>query len=236
MPLALKGGHVEFTQVLVERGADVNAQDNSDSTPLHLASRGRHVGFAQVLVEHGANVNAQDQSRSTSLHLALKDGHVDFTQMLVEHGADVNAQDNSKSTPLHLALWGGHVAQMLVEHGADVNAQDNSDSTPLHLASRGGHVVLFEHWYNCACNIHAPYSKKTDGIDSIPIPIVRACVGVSPSQYIGWRDAPRTRSMDVRDDWSLYGTQVRRNYLNVNETLPMRIGRRLRRYRRCRRG
>jgi len=47
-----------LAQVLIEHGADVNAQDDNKSTPLHLASSGGHVELAQVLIEHGANVNA----------------------------------------------------------------------------------------------------------------------------------------------------------------------------------
>jgi ankyrin repeat protein len=110
--------------VLVEHGADVNAQGNHKSrwTPLHLASRGGHVGFARVLIDNGTDVNAKDDDNSTPLHLASSGGHVEFAQVLVENRADVNALDNNKSNPLHLALKGGHVefAQVLVENRADV--------------------------------------------------------------------------------------------------------------------
>jgi len=149
--VALRGGHVKFARVLLEHGADVNAQDDYKSTPLHVALKDGQVGFARVLLEHGADFNSQDYSNSTSLHLSLKCGHVEFARTLVEYGADVNAQDILKSTPLHLAVDGRHVefAQVLVEHGADVNAQGFDKSTPLHLASQGGHVelvrVLIEH-------------------------------------------------------------------------------------------
>ena len=135
-------GHLEFARMLIEHGADVNAQDYRKSTPLHLASMRVHVELAQMLLERGADVNAQGDFNSTPLHLALEGGHVDFAQMSLERGADVNAQDNHKSTPLHLALKGGHVdfARMLIERGADVTVQDNYKSTLLHLASEGGHV------------------------------------------------------------------------------------------------
>ena len=68
--IALMGGHAEIAQVLIEHGADVNAQGFYKSTPLHLASSGGHVEITRALIERGAGVNAQDDYKSTPLHRA----------------------------------------------------------------------------------------------------------------------------------------------------------------------
>jgi ankyrin repeat protein len=50
--------------MLIERGADVNAQDDDKSTLLHLATLGvvgGHVGLIRMLIERGADLNARNR-------------------------------------------------------------------------------------------------------------------------------------------------------------------------------
>lgn len=57
-------------RLLIEHGADVTAQDETLSTPLHMASSSGIPDLVQLLIEHGADANGQDQSHRTPLHLA----------------------------------------------------------------------------------------------------------------------------------------------------------------------
>ena len=68
----------EVVRLLLERGADVNAQDRHMKTPLHAATSDGyrwaaepHVASAEVialLLENGAEVNARDGEKRTPLH------------------------------------------------------------------------------------------------------------------------------------------------------------------------
>jgi len=91
-------------QLLIEHGAEVHAEDDTHSTPLHLASAlpWGNLRTVQLLIQHGADVNTQDGNRST-LHLASSKGKLEIVQLLIKHGADVNAEDGTHSIPLHLA-------------------------------------------------------------------------------------------------------------------------------------
>ena len=174
-------GEVEVVRLLVEHGADVNAQDNDGYTALLAAAVSGAVSGAmpgavllgpvelvkveivRLLVEHGADVNAQDNDGYTALLVAAMLGDVEVVRLLVEHGADVNAQDNDGRTALTYCqtLWeprnsrpsrsgwgagrgssrsgwgaGRGSVDLLVEHGADVNAQDNNGNTALCAAAR----------------------------------------------------------------------------------------------------
>ena len=94
---------VETVRLLVDHGADVNALDCTQSTPLHLASLQGVLEAVQILMKHGADVNAQNETNSTPLHGASLLGDVQIVQLLIDHGADVNAKDWNQQTPLHFA-------------------------------------------------------------------------------------------------------------------------------------
>ena len=59
-------------KILIDRGADVAVQDETLSSPLHLAAySGGSTLMMQLLIDHGADVTSQDKSNKTPLHAAL---------------------------------------------------------------------------------------------------------------------------------------------------------------------
>ena len=87
---------VEIMQLLLDHGANPNARDEDDSTPLHsscwwekedcLPSQGTVEG-TQLLLEHGAIIDAEDSEGRTPLQLALQHRRHDIAACLLEHGA-----------------------------------------------------------------------------------------------------------------------------------------------------
>ncbi|KAH8983538.1 ankyrin repeat-containing domain protein [Lactarius akahatsu] len=141
--------------LLVEHGADVNAQDEDRETPLHFASHFLERNLVQMLLDHGANVNAEDSLGRTPLHLVLEDKnyfderHFGVARLLVERGADVNVRGEDHETPLHSASYSLEFkwVRMLLDHGANANAEDNLGRTPLHLVPQNPitfRILLFE--------------------------------------------------------------------------------------------
>ncbi|MFB8787332.1 MAG: ankyrin repeat domain-containing protein [Potamolinea sp.] len=123
----------EMAQLLIAKGADVNAKNKNGETPLHLA---RSQEMVQLLIAKGADVNAKNKNGETPLRLALRINKQEIAQLLIANGADVNARDNYGETLLNLALLNNkqEIAQLLIANGADVNARDNYGSTLLNLA------------------------------------------------------------------------------------------------------
>jgi len=79
---AAKQGNVEEIKVLLDNGADVNAEAITGSTPLHLAAEEGHESVVQVLLENGADLNIQDNDGDTPAALARKNGHREVLQVM----------------------------------------------------------------------------------------------------------------------------------------------------------
>ena len=58
--------------MLLAHGADVNARDESEETPMHSAAYFNSLEVAQVLLAHGADVNARDEDGNTPVALAKR--------------------------------------------------------------------------------------------------------------------------------------------------------------------
>ena len=153
-----ENGQVEVCQLLIERGANVNATNRSGITPLHLAAYYGHVEVCRLLIDRRADINTMTSSNWTPLHLAAFHGYVDACQLLIQAGANVNATTyNDGMTPLHWAATKGHVevCQRLIQAKSNVNATDDWDWTPMHCAARKGHLKVCRLLLELGADVHA---------------------------------------------------------------------------------
>ena len=74
-------------RLLLEHGADINAQTQSGRTPLHEASYCGALEVVRLLLERGADVEAKDEDGETALQEAAERGHDEVVELLREHGA-----------------------------------------------------------------------------------------------------------------------------------------------------
>ena len=127
----------DIADLLIGKGANVNARDRSGATPLHAAALKGNLGIAELLVGHGAEVDARDGDGLTPLHIAALSGHADVAALLLDRGADREARDRGAgATPLFQAAAFGRkaVVELLVRRGADVNARNQSGVSPAETA------------------------------------------------------------------------------------------------------
>ena len=87
---------------------DIDARDEEQATPLHLAAGKGALGAAQVLVRLGAGVNLTDKDGWTPLHRAARYGHREVAHLLVSRGAKVGMQSKHGKTAAALAKDQGH--------------------------------------------------------------------------------------------------------------------------------
>ncbi len=134
--LAAFFGDLDRVKSFIGEDTDVNAKDQSGSTPLIMAISGGHIDVVKFLIDKGADVNVGNKQNWTPLHRAAEDGQKIMVELLIAKGADVNAKDQWGETVLEAACWSGHadIAELLLAKGADVNAKDKSGNTPLSYA------------------------------------------------------------------------------------------------------
>jgi len=94
-------GSNEVIELLLDRGANIEAETATQATPLALASRHYKVAATRCLLSRGANVNTQDKAGSTPIIQACLVGATSVAKLLVEVGkADLTLKNKAGATAL----------------------------------------------------------------------------------------------------------------------------------------
>lgn len=126
-------------QLLLDRGADVNARDVCGQTALHRAvTRGfMTLGCVQLLVKAGASIDIADNANATPLSLAIAARCDDAVTFLQNNGSKIELAEGM-ATPLHFAArYNPEQIHNLLKRGANPNAYDGKKRTPLYWAMWG---------------------------------------------------------------------------------------------------
>lgn len=114
---------LDMAQLLLNYGADVNARDKNNDTPMH-------------------KLFFMDQP-------GTEDRRFQMLELLLAYGADINAQNNQGFTMAHIAAernYGVWLQRMINVYGdiIDFDLKDNAGLTPRNLADKNGYGFLVE--------------------------------------------------------------------------------------------
>lgn len=102
---AIRGGHVEMAEYLLEKGADASYKDNMGSTPLHMAAMyALPEVFITQLLDRGARIDAADKFASTPLMAAISAAQIDSVAILLRLGADSGRKNSGGETAFDMAV------------------------------------------------------------------------------------------------------------------------------------
>ncbi|KEY72966.1 hypothetical protein S7711_10190 [Stachybotrys chartarum IBT 7711] len=85
------GGRDKIVELLLDKGANVNAEGGKYGNALYAASSEGHDKIVELLLDKGANVNAEGGKYGNALYAASSEGHDKIVELLLDKGANVNA-------------------------------------------------------------------------------------------------------------------------------------------------
>ena len=151
------------TQLLIDKGLDINASDKVNFTILMFAIGKENIEMVKLLIENGADVNALLNidtknliEKGLAVNTSTKDGlttlmfaimekkNIEIIKLLLEHEVDVNVFVNNGETALMLAIYNENIklTKLLLEYGADINISVKSGETALMLAIYNENIKL----------------------------------------------------------------------------------------------
>lgn len=123
--LSVQNGHLEMTEFLITTlGLDVNASNEYDLRPLHLAAVMGSLPLFQLLLHHGADPTPLTASSQSVLHLAATHGHKVLCKYILSHPTlriDIFALDTNGNSAVDAACSSGYkaLAANLVQYKAE---------------------------------------------------------------------------------------------------------------------
>ncbi|XP_040265523.1 ankyrin repeat domain-containing protein 27 isoform X2 [Bufo bufo] len=189
-------GQSQFIDLLICKGAAVNATDYHGSTPLHLACQKGHQKIALLLLHYKASRDIQDNNGNTPLHLACTYGHEDCVKALVYYDVNSCRMDcgNEKGdTALHVAArWGYQgIIEVLLQNGADPNVSNKRKETPLQCALNSKILSIME-------SARVGDGRRSESLSQSP---PRSADTISRDSSESSLSSPSTRQDDVKSKY-----------------------------------
>jgi len=185
LKIAAELGYLEIVDLLLDRGANIEATDDLGQRPLLSAARYGRTDVVRRLLDRGADIDAVGWSDESALSNAAVEGHGDLVDLLLSKGARRRVTDALATNDMALfaslldeelrscadvdrlsdgrfrlaelaAAWGNVEAlSLLLDRGA-AHLQDWTDNRSLLAqAAARGHVVAVRLLIDCGADLHA---------------------------------------------------------------------------------
>jgi uncharacterized protein (TIGR02145 family) len=142
---------VDFFNLLLEKGADINAKGPHGHTALIRLCQDYYSSLEQIkfLISKGADVNVQDDEGNTALmnFYPCYPERYPLIKHLIESKADVNIKNKAGRTILGMiecnddSTFTTNLVNKLMEANVDINSLDTAGNTPLMLLARARNVT-----------------------------------------------------------------------------------------------
>jgi ankyrin repeat protein len=164
---AAETGSLDAMRLLLDSGADVNAQNAFGSTALMWSAS--DPAKVRLLLDHGAQVNIAARSGRTALIIAaFTNPSAEVVRLLLAKGAKVDVMDQRHVTPLNAATFGNDTAtvRLLLDARADMDTPDTFIGlTPLMNAAGNRNVEAVKLLIAKGAKVTAV--SKTEGLPKI---------------------------------------------------------------------
>ena len=172
----------EVVELLIANGADVNAKNQADATPLDKAIEKNRDETVNLLRKHGGKTKKEleaagksikpiaeaakpkpptAKASDTSIHVATEAGNIESVKQAIADGADVTAK--ASDTSIHVATEAGNIesVKQAIADGADVNEKNADGVAPLSNAAYFGHKEVVELLITNGADVNAKFDGRT---------------------------------------------------------------------------
>ncbi|MBQ7543953.1 MAG: ankyrin repeat domain-containing protein [Synergistaceae bacterium] len=103
----------DMVRLMLKHGADVDARNSAEQTPLMLCIKGNEIfpelrrEMAKLLLEHGADVHARDDCGCSPMFYAVNNGRdEELIDILLDAGADMTEGHSDEYNRIRARIWG----------------------------------------------------------------------------------------------------------------------------------
>ena len=147
--IACLHGHRRVVELLLEKGASTNIQNQEGNTALHyalfkdntLAENGNNKDEKKIsklcgmLLKKRANPNTQNNNGVSPFYYAVRHRMLFILEAFLKSGANANAADQNESCALHHLADCAPSYNLLAKYRADASKQNADGRSPLHIAA-----------------------------------------------------------------------------------------------------
>ncbi|KAF2893544.1 hypothetical protein ILUMI_12632, partial [Ignelater luminosus] len=146
----------EAVALLLSKGANIEAKDYMEETPLIWAVRAGHQVIAAILLAEGADIETKTLRDQTPLIISVRCGREDMVELLLSAGANINAKDKDDYSALDCAVYLGHkqIVTLLLSKGCEIS------TVPLQLAAMSSNLDLIGLFLSLHVDIDVKDTKK----------------------------------------------------------------------------
>ncbi|KAI0411065.1 hypothetical protein F5X98DRAFT_358030 [Xylaria grammica] len=145
-------GWVDTVQMLLDKGADLNARDATYGNAFDAALQGGRREIFKMLLHTGGEREGSRRCYISALRAAAEEGDKELVQMVLDQGIHPSARDEREDEyffeygdALYVASRKGYIeiVQMLLDRGADPTAESGIRGNALRAAEAAGNVNIF---------------------------------------------------------------------------------------------
>lgn len=164
--------YFDMLTLLLNKGADINAQDYDGWTMLNSitskcdgsesSTHEDNFKMVEYLLKMGANPNIQDNKGFSALHCSIISKDEKLVNLLIAIGANPNMTSKKGRTALFFAVDTemANIAEFLLKNGADPNIGDENGITPIYIAASKYDLKLVKLLLETSANPNGNYKSE----------------------------------------------------------------------------